>query len=596
MDAHYTLADYAYKYRSDVPISLTWGRARLTLTALGNETVACQFVVVPARDALFTLGTALHFDWQPGPRLRLAVGEFIAPSGQVVAGVVTANFVGLVPADRGNLFVADPLLHEEAIAVRGGCPQAVWLSFRLPAGAVPGRYILPLTLYSADADFADEQIVAQAEVAVDLYPLALPEPRDFRHHLDLWQHPTGLARGHGVPLWSEAHWSLIEAYGRELARLGQKVITLVASDAPWAGQSCRRETEYPSSLFEYNIVGLSRGRDGALHCDFSRLDRYVETYLRLGIDREIEIIGLLAAWDDEFGRPLRDHPDNVRLVCRDEATGALTWLRTKAELFEYLQALHTHLVGRGWWEKVRFTADEPSDVAAFRARLRFLQQACPGAKAKIPFGHIEFVDEFLTDVADWVPILPTYSGDTAKSQRLQAIVQQRGDRMLWYVCCGPARPNNFITSPAIEARFQGWFTAWAGLDGFLRWAFTCWPADPWGRPGYRFPGWPSGDMFFVYPGRDGQPVRSLRTETLLMGIQDYELLALARERARSEPTVAQALQQAFARTVRADLAAFAQVDATPPEVLYSLDPTDYEEARRLVIEAYLATQPPCSSL
>jgi len=581
----YTLTYDTYKYRSDAPTSLSWDRHTFSLQALRNETVACQLVIQPEETVLATWGTAPLLHWTPTPRLRVAVGPLTGPDGSTWPDAVTTHWVGLVPADTGKLLIADPLLHQESIEVLAGMSQALWLSFRLPADAPAGRYTLPITLLRAE-DFEDEEVVGRAEVTLDLVPLALPEPRDFRHHLDLWQHPTGIARGHRVPLWSETHWELIERYATELARLGQKAITIIASDSPWAGQNCRHDTDYPSNLHEYNIVGIYRRPDGTLRFDFSRLDRYVETYMRLGIDQEIEVLGLLAAWGDEFGRPLVDHPDNIRLACYDEGSGRITWLRHQDELRQYLSALGDHLKARGWWEITRFTADEPSDVALFRQRVDFLHEVLPGAKIKIPFYHMEFMDEFLDDVADWVPVLHGMGEQAETSQRLQKIVQERGDRFCWYVCCVPERPNNFVTSPSIEGRVQGWFTAWQKLDGFLRWAFTCWPADPWRRPGFRFPRWRTGDMFFVYPGHDGRPVRTLRTEMLLAGIQDFELIAMARERASEDPTVAEALDRAFARVMRAkDLADFADVDHTPPEALYSLDPADYAAARAEIIAA-----------
>ena len=378
--------------------------------------------------------------------------------------------------------------------------------------------MLPLTLYRA-TDFQDDEIVGRAEVVLDLAAVTLPEAHDFKHYLDLWQHPTGLARGLGVPLWSEEHWAAIELYGRELARLGQKSITIIASDSPWAGQRCRANPEYPSTLHEYNMVHIARRPDGTLRFDFSRLDRYVETYQRIGIDREIEVIGLLAAWDDEFGRPLVDHPDNIRLACIEDATGRITWLRTQAELRAYMQAWRAHLVERGWWEMTRFTADEPSNVELFRQRVRVPARDHARRPAKIALrprrvhGRIRPCRHRLD--------APTCMA-SRRTPRLacacRTIVQARGDCFLWYVSCGPARPNNFITSPSIEGRLQGWFTRLARTStAFCAGPLPAGRAIPGGRPGFRFPSWPSGDMFFVYPGRDGRPVRTLRSETLLAG-------------------------------------------------------------------------------
>lgn len=586
----FTLTDYTYKYRSDAPVALTWGTTSSTINALRNETVACQLVIQPDETVLAVLGRSPLLHWTPTPRLRIALGRWEGPQDRLTADVgqpagdplAEAFFVGTVPADTGSTIVADPLLHEECIEVNAGCPQAIWLSIRFAADAIPGRYTLPITLYRGE-DFADEEIVGQAQVTVNLHDPALPDPRHFTYHLDLWQHPTGIARGHGVPLWSEAHWQLIDLYAQELARLGQKAITIIASDSPWAGQRCRRNPDYPSALHEYNIVHIARGRDGRLRFDFSRLDRYIETYMRLGIDREIGVIGVLAAWDDEFGHPLLDHPDNSRLACHDDSSGCITWLRKQDEFRQYLAALCGHLQQRGWWSITRFLADEPSDANLFRRRLDFLKAIAPDARIKVPVNRVDMIESFLDDVNDWIPQLEGIGTDVAAFRRARARVQERGDRFCWYVCCHPARPNNFMTSPSIEARFQGWYTAWAGLDGFLRWAFTCWPADPWHRPAWRFPAWQSGDMFFVYPGRDGRPVRSLRTETLLMGIQDFELIALARRQAQSDPAVQKALEAAFARVVRAGLADFTNVNNKRPESLYSLDPADYDAARQTII-------------
>jgi hypothetical protein len=582
----FTLTGYAYKYRSDAPTLLSWGNDSLRLDALRNETVACQLVIRPAETVLASLGQAPLLHWTPTARLRIALQQWQGPDG--LQPLTEAFFVGTVPVDKGDTLIADPLLHEESIEVPSGCPQAVWISVRFSASAAPGAYHLPITLYRA-ADFIDEDIVGRVEVIVNLLPLTLPEPCDFTHHLDLWQHPCGIARGHGVPLWSEAHWQLIEVYARELARLGQKAITIIASDAPWAGQRCRHNPEYPSTLHEYNIIAIHRTPDGTLHFDFSRLDRYIEIYVRLGIDREIGIIGLLAAWDEEFGRPLADHSDNVRLACIDDQSGAITWLRTQAELGQYLAALRDHLQQRGWWQRSLFEADEPSDVQLFRQRIDFLRSVCPDARIKAPINHMEMVDAFLNDVADWTPQLEGIGRDVDRFQAAKQQVQARGDRFTWYVCCGPARPNTFITSPLIESRFLGWYSAWAGLDGFLRWAFTCWPADPWHRPAWRFPSWPSGDMFFVYPGNDGRPVRSLRTELLLFGIQDFELIALARRQAQGVPSARAALDAAFARVVRGRLADFVDVKNKRPEELYSLDPADYDAARTLIVDCLAQT-------
>ena len=73
-----------------------------------------------------------------------------------------------------------------------------------------------------------------------------------------------------------------------------------------------------------------------------------------------------------------------------------------------------------------------------------------------------------------------------------------------------------MSSPKEEAFGLGAMAADLGLDGFLRWAYNSWPADPDKDASYGT--WPAGDTFLVYP--DGSP--SVRFLELLNGIAEAE--------------------------------------------------------------------------
>ena len=82
-------------------------------------------------------------------------------------------------------------------------------------------------------------------------------------------------------------------------------------------------------------------------------------------------------------------------------------------------------------------------------------------------------------------------------------------------------------SPPAEARYLGWYTAAHGYDGFLRWAYDAWAADP--VRDARHVLWPAGDTFLVYPGSQS----SIRFERLREGIVDFEKIRLLRSWASS---------------------------------------------------------------
>jgi hypothetical protein len=184
-----------------------------------------------------------------------------------------------------------------------------------------------------------------------------------------------------------------------------------------------------------------------------------------------------------------------------------------------------------------------------------------------------------------VPVLPLACREPELTAALTDRLHKQGGRMLWYVCCWPPIPNTFLHSPLVEGQLHGWLTFYLKLDGFLRWAFCLWPAEPWKRVSWRAPDWRAGDLYFVLPGNDGSPVETLRYEALRMAAQDYELLRLA-ERTLPAAEAVRVLNEAFGRILRTDtIRDFAGVATADPETLYSLDPQDYQAARRGILEA-----------
>ena len=113
-----------------------------------------------------------------------------------------------------------------------------------------------------------------------------------------------------------------------------------------------------------------------------------------------------------------------------------------------------------------------------------------------------------------------------------------GDRLWWYVCCGPGEPYNnfFVTMPALSHRVLFWQQKREKIEGLLYWETAWWnPAnvkDPWTdmatvkeiNRNLR------GDGSLFYPGKqvgvDG-PVSSQRLEMVRDGLEDFDYLTLA---------------------------------------------------------------------
>lgn len=143
----------------------------------------------------------------------------------------------------------------------------------------------------------------------------------------------------------------------------------------------------------------------------------------------------------------------------------------------------------------------------------------------------------------------------------------QGFTTTFYVCCNPPRPNTFVFSAPVEGRYLGWHAAALGYDGFLRWAYDAWPADPVRDARHRL--WPAGDCFLVYPGG----YSSIRFEKLREGIVDFEKIRILRDVAsRSSNGNAHSLMKKLE----------AHLDGLPAESDYSKRDYDVPKLREAV--------------
>jgi len=119
----------------------------------------------------------------------------------------------------------------------------------IPQDAKPGRYTGIVTASAPGCKPVEQQ--AELEV-IDA---ELPAPKDWKIHLDLWQHPQAVARWHDVELWSKTHFAIMRPLMKRLAEAGQKCITCTILDEAWNGQTY---DWFPS------MIRWVRGKDGVM--------------------------------------------------------------------------------------------------------------------------------------------------------------------------------------------------------------------------------------------------------------------------------------------------------------------------------------------
>ena len=496
--------------REDVP--RTDGRTTWSAAAWRGERVSTQLV-------LWTVAGATQVRFVATP-LRSAKGDEIAASQvrpQFVRCVLSDHVApaGAAASPGASGPVADVLDTAARLDLPPCTARPVWLAIDVPRQAAPGKHQGQLVVA------ADNAPPLMLSIQLEVLPVELPPPGQWAFRLDIWQDPWSVAQYHGVAVWSEVHWKILEPHLRLLAEAGQKFVTTYCVPEAWG------ESTY---INNGTMVEWIRCADGSFRFDFARFDQYVEFAARCGISDAVTCYSML--------------PWGHRVRYLDEPTGNYVWPRWAPGTPEYrtvwtafLKDFAAHLKQKGWFEKTYIGINE-SPAPDARQAIDLLHAVAPGLKVTWAGNyHAQLKD----DIDDWCFIITPPVDRAIIAERVK-----KGRPTTFYVCCGPDRPNTFTFSPPAEAAWLGWYAAAQGYSGFLRWAYDSWVENP--LYDTRYVRWPAGDCFLVYPG----PRSSIRFERLREGIVDYEKIRVLRRQLdqRQDARAAQALErldQALAR-------------------------------------------------
>lgn len=402
----------------------------------------------------------------------------------------------VAPSDKAYL-LPDRLETFERFDLPGRTVRPVWLSLEIPAETEPG-------VYNGTIEVLAEKYTSVLQLKVIVQNQLLPPPHDWKHRLDLWQNPWVVAWYYQIEPWSEAHTSLLKKHLKLYADAGGKYITTYAVHSPWSDNSY---------MIEGTMVEWIKCKDGSWKFDYRIFDQYVQLAMEMGIDKAITIYTPVP-WEHRF-RYVDEQTGNY--VYESWAPGSDKF---KAFWHIFLSDLKAHLSKKGWLEKTYLGINENP--------LEHTMAAIGVIKA-----HSK--DWRITYAGDWHPeldqLLDDYSPVLNKEPDLNQVKARaaRGFTTTYYVCCTPPKPNTFVFSPPVEGRYISWYTAAYGYDGFLRWAYDAWPADPVRDARHTL--WPAGDCFLIYPGGNS----SIRFEKLREGIVDYEKIRILRELSANSP-------------------------------------------------------------
>ena len=399
------------------------------------------------------------------------------------------------PEDFKVALVADAIDEVKKMHIKTKTTRPVWVSVDVPRDVAAGNYDGKLVVYTG------EQKAIECDVSIRVADVALPSPSEWSYHLDLWQNPYAVARFHNAELWSDEHFAHMKPLITMLAGAGQKVITTTLIDKPWNGQT---EDAFGA------MINWTKLEDGNWEYDYTIFDKWVAFSQECGITQQINCYSMIP-WGNKFFYfdQSKNNRDSIIAEPGSEAYAA-HW---KPFLVDFAR----HLKENNWFDKTSIAMDE-RPVEAMQGAINLVKSTVPGMKISLAGGYHEEIQEDIYDLC-------IASGEKMPKDVMEKRIRQEKPTT-YYTCCVEAYPNNFTFSPPAESTWQAWHAANKGYTGYLRWAYNSWVKDPFLDS--RFRSWPAGDTYLVYP----EARTSIRFERIREGIQDYEKIALLREKTR----------------------------------------------------------------
>jgi hypothetical protein len=493
--------------RSEVPV-LKGASSSLNITGWKGERLNAQLLIwsadtlqqvrVAISDLKNAKGKIISRNNLQANLVRYVISNYPYGAKDVTCGESPYKNLYLMP-DRFEAF--------DRFDVPGKSVRPLWISVDVPAATEAGEYSGTIEVNAANAH-------TTLQLNITVQNQLLPKPHDWKHRLDLWQNPWVVAWENNLKPWSEEHKLLLKKHLQLYADAGGTYITTYAVHSPWSDNSYN---------IEGGMIDWLKRKDGSWKFGYKIFDEYVQLAMSVGIDRAITIY-----------TPV---PWGFRFRYMDETTGLYQYIILAPDTKEFkdfwnvfLTDLKKHLEQKGWFNKTYLGINE-NEMAQTLAAVKVIK--AHSSKWKITYaGNYHKELENLLD--DYCFLYGEESNvDVVKSRAA------KGFTTTYYNCCTPPVPNNFVFSPPIEGRWLGWYTTAHKYDGFLRWAYDAWPADP--NRDARHDIWSAGDCFVIYPGANS----CIRYEKIREGIVDFEKLRIIREKAAksTDKNVKDLLQQ-----------------------------------------------------
>lgn len=345
-----------------------------------------------------------------------------------------------------------------------------------------------------------KQANLSGEFTVNRYAVKLPLLKDSRFFYTNWFRMSEIEKRHKVVRWTNEWYKVLDKYAALMASARQNAITI------------------PGELIHI--------QDGQIVLDENNMINYINLFRKYGFTYFESPHLMDRGKNDDWGDPQL----KVALTeARYETADAKKQIDTIVRLIKQFTSKYN--LTHNWLQHI---SDEPTRTQAecYKAVVQQVKNIYP----EIQIMEATNDRDGLAGAVDiWCPLI----SDFQENEKFFREREKHNEKVLVYTCLIPGGSwlNRLLDQEKLRQVYFGWGAAHYKTAGFLHWGLNQYYANPWEQTVVHHPApgagannfLPAGDTHIIYPGEEG-PLSSVRLEAHRIGIEDYELLTMLKEK------------------------------------------------------------------
>lgn len=382
-------------------------------------------------------------------------------------------------------------------------PQTVWIEVNVPKDQAAGKYPIRAILTQEDGTILYDKTMTVTVLNESIEEQSLIYSR--------WFYADCISNYHGVEIYSDAHFALIENYLREAVDVGINMILVPIHTPPL-------DTAVGTTRPCVQLVDIKKEGD-TYTFGFEKLRRFIEIAKRAGI-KYFEMAHMFSQWGAKCAANIMVEENGVKgymFGWHVEATDP----KYQDFLAQYVAAVYGELEALGVADVTYFhISDEPNmqSIATYEAAANIIRPLVPKSCTFDAISHYEIYEKGLIEC----PV--TYIA------KIEEFLKHDIPNQWAYYCCDPqtVHINSFMAMASHRVRMLGVLLYKFNIKGFLHWGLNFYNSclslseiNPYVTTSANG-SYPSGDPFILYPSKTGA-YPSIRGKVTYEAIGDLNL-------------------------------------------------------------------------